>query len=93
VGLDAVEILWAAEDTFNISISDARAAECLTVGDLNQCIARLVAERATVMSGRTISPEPELTWPMLVEILERISGVQRSKVRPDAKWREDLAIN
>jgi hypothetical protein len=93
MGLDTVEILWAAEDAFGIDISDAEAAGCRTVGDLNQCIARLVAERATAAAGRAITPEAELTWPLLVSLIVRTSGVKADKVRPDSKWREDLGIN
>jgi hypothetical protein len=93
VGLDTVEILWAVEDAFGIEISDAEAAGCRTVGDLNECIARLVAERATAVAGLPITSEPDLTWPLLVAIVGRTSGVRAGKVRPESNWREDLGLN
>lgn len=92
MGLDTVEIVLGVEARFGIEISDAEASSCRTVGQLNQCIARLVAERATASAGHPIAPEPDLTWPLLVSIVVEIGRVPAERVRPEAEWGRDLGM-
>jgi hypothetical protein len=92
VGLDTVELVWEVEARFGITISDADAVSCRTVGLLNQLVARLVAERASAAAGHVILPEPELTWPLLVPLVVEVGGVSAGKVRPEAEWSRDLGM-
>jgi acyl carrier protein len=92
VGLDSVEIVWAAEDTFGISISNEEAAGMRTVGDLGRCIAQKVAERASV-PGRPVLPELDLIWPRLVDLVVVEFGVPRERVTPETEWVRDLGAS
>jgi acyl carrier protein len=91
--LDTVELVWGVEGRFGIEITDADAATCRTVGQLNQCVARLVAERASIAQRQPIAPEPDLTWPLLVAIVVEVAGVPAERVRPDAEWGRDLGMD
>jgi acyl carrier protein len=42
VGLEVVEIVMDVEETFGISLPDARVSEIRTVGELNECIADIL---------------------------------------------------
>jgi len=92
MGLDTVELLWDVEAAFQIRITNEEARHLKTVGDLNECIARLVAERHAA-SGHPSSPAPDVTWPLLVPIVVARLGVPREKVRPDAEWARDLGAD
>ena len=93
MGLDTVELLWDVESRFGIEISDADAAACRTVGQLNSIVARLIAERASIVQGQRITPEPDLSWAMLVEIVVAESGVSRERIHRDAEWGRDLGLD
>ncbi len=92
VGLDSVEILWAAEDAFHISISNEEASSMRTVGDLGRCVARKVAERASTPE-RPVAPEFDLIWPRLVELVVEEFGVPADRVRPETEWVRDLGAS
>ena len=55
--------------------------------------ARLVAERATAVVGRPVTPDAELTWPLLVSIVMEIGGVAAHRVRREAEWGRDLGMD
>ena len=93
MGLDTVELICEVEARFGIQISDADASVCRTVGQLNDCVARLVAERATAVVGRPVTPDAELTWPLLVSIVMEIGGVAAHRVRREAEWGRDLGMD
>ena len=92
MGLDTVELLWDVEAAFHIHISDDEARTLRTVGALNDCIARLVAERHAAAGHPTI-PAPDVTWPLLVPIVVECLGVPPDHVRPEAEWARDLGAN
>jgi acyl carrier protein len=92
MGLDTVELLWEVEAAFQIRISNEEAERLKTVGQLNECIARLVAERHS-LSGRPTIPAPEVTWPLLVPIVVETLGVAAEKVTPTAEWKRDLGAD
>lgn len=82
----------ATERTFGITISDADAAQCRTVGDLHGCVVRLLSERFE-RQGRNLVVDPEITWNLLVPLVVAQSGVRPEQVHPDAEWGRDLGID
>jgi hypothetical protein len=95
LGLDTVELLWEVESRFSIEISDADAATCRRVGQLNSVVPRLVAERSSIAQRRRIIPEPDLSWPRLVEIVihQSQSGAPAERIHPDAEWGRDFGLD
>jgi hypothetical protein len=92
LGLDTVQLLWTVEKSFGIKIQDADASRMRTVGDLNQFIAQQVAAHAST-PGRPVTPEPSLTWELLVPIVVEELGVRPEQVTPDAEWARDLGAS
>ena len=92
MGLDTVELLWEVESVFDVKISDPEAAQMHTVGDLNLCIARQIAARAST-PDRPVAPEPSITWALLVSVVVANLGVPPEKVTPEARWVRDLGAS
>jgi len=92
LGLETVELLWAVEEAFKIKISDADAERMRTVGDLNRFIAQQVALRAS-SPHHSVTPEPSLTWELLVPMVVEQFGVRPEQVTPEAQWGRDLGAS
>ena len=85
MGLDSVELVWAVEDAFNISISDPEAAAIRTVGELHA----LVLRKTEVSSD---SEQSRVAWERVCELMVEIGGVRRGRITADARIVADLGL-
>ena len=92
MGLDSVEIIFAVEEHFGISISDAEAAQILRVADLVDCVAlRLqeLARQGKLYGGWT----EEQILDTIRDIIVDEVGVSRERITLEAQLHADLRID
>src|SRR5260370_13709620 len=82
VGLDTVEVIMEIEEHFQVTISDTKAQELLTVGHLYLFLIK--ETRTNMPNGCPTRPE----FYRLRRTLTQQFGIQRQLVVPSAKMRE-----
>jgi acyl carrier protein len=87
MGLDTVELVFAVEDYFEITVSNAVAPTIFTVGDLHKYV---VAE--LTRTGR-FGGDSSRVYDQLKDIIVRQLGVHPDEVVPTARFVRDLRAN
>lgn len=90
MGLDIVELFIAIESEFSLRIPDAVAAEMTTIGALYEYVARNVAPESRVATGGPYAGE---LWERFLDVVQRETGVKRDRLRRDARFVQDLALD
>ena len=89
MGLDIVEMVMALEQSFEIRLPEEELSRIRTVGELFDCLQRqLVPERAPGEVGPYAGPR----WERYLDVIERATGAERSKLRPEATFVYDLGL-
>ncbi len=83
MGLEAVELLLAVEDEFQIRIPDNEAAKIFTVGELH----------AAVKAKQRQDLSDDQIWNKLKKIIVEQLVVRPEEVIPTARIRDDLGAN
>ena len=86
MGLDAVELVMAIEDEFDLHISDDDAAKMITVGDMHDYV---VAQ----LRARGETPSEEAVWKKVHEIVVEQLGVRPEQVVRSAEFVRDLGLD
>jgi acyl carrier protein len=86
MGLDIVEMVIELEKEFGIELPDAELRLAETVGDLFT----LVATRSGVPAGEISHNGPE--WNRYLDVIERDTGLERSRLQPTARFIRDLGL-
>ena len=87
MSLDSVELIFAIEREFDITIDNQEAEQLQTVDDLYRCVLRL-------LPGAAGGDPPEVdVWRRLVEVIVDEIGVEPERVHPGAYIVEDLGID
>jgi acyl carrier protein len=79
MGLDAVELIMAIEEEFQIAISDSEAAECTTVQDLVELIFSRVRQ-----AGGAQCPSQQCFYLVRKKLSDTL-GIQRRAIKPETK--------
>lgn len=87
MGLGTVELVMEIEDAFGIKISDERACEVRTVGDLVRLVESCILEQRGP-SAPTAGVLTHIRWLISIEF-----GVSMSKVLPESRLQEDLQLD
>jgi acyl carrier protein len=90
MGLDIVEMVIEVETVFGVPIPDEDAARLRTVGDLYDYVA---VRRVPDAVGSGGGPYEGDLWERLLDLLEREIGVDRTELRPEASFVEDLRMD
>jgi hypothetical protein len=89
MGLDIVEMVMALEQAFEIRLPEEELGRIRTVGELFDCIQRQLApDRAPGERG----PYTGTRWEKYLDVIERDTGAERSKLRPEATFVYDLGL-
>jgi hypothetical protein len=91
VGLDIIETFMAVEAEFGLEIPDAAAGRMDTVGALFDYVRAHVP--AAGAAPAAASPYAGPLWERYLDVLERETGVRRSRLRPEASWVYDLNLD
>ena len=86
MGLDTVELVLQLEDEFSIQMSDQRASEIITVGELTDYIVQLVAERGLAIEAAEV-------YSRVREILIENYAVKPAAIERDARIVKDLGLD
>lgn len=86
MGMDSVNLLFAVEDAFDITISDEVAGTIITVGDFH---AAILAELERKGKPR----DSEAVFERLRMIIHEEQGIPLSRILPQARIVEDLRID
>jgi hypothetical protein len=89
MGLDLVEIVMEIEDEFGITVPDALAEQCITVGDTQKMIVDLLVARGEIRSAELEAR----VWDGLVTLTSEQMGMKREAIRPELRWVTDIAPN
>jgi hypothetical protein len=85
MGLDLVELMMEIETAFGADLNDPAADDIRTAGQMHAFLARQLD--VTDDAGRA------RLWTRLVDVIERVQGVPRDRIVPDARLLEDLDIH
>lgn len=88
MGLDAVELVIAAEEEFDLQIPDAAAGEMQYVGDMHAFILNTLRER----HGAEAVDEQDI-WQRVKQIVVEQLGVNPESVTPTAHFIRDLNLS
>ena len=86
MGLDTVEIVLWAEQTFDVSMPDEEVGQIFTVGEF----AKYIAKKVNDVKGTHIDYTD--TLPQILDILESDYGVKRSKITLSSRFVQDLGF-
>ena len=86
MGLDTVELVLQLEDEFSIQMSDQRASEIISVGELTDYIVQLVAERGLAIEAAEV-------YSRVREILIENYAVKPPAIERDARIVKDLGLD
>ncbi len=89
MGLDTVEIVLWAEETFGIEIPNDEAAEVRTLRDFCLLIARL----SFVKQGMLSAPSYAAIYDRLARYLMQEWGIEHSQIREAAEFVKDLGLD
>ena len=89
MGLDIVELVIEVETVFGVQVPDDDAARLRTVGDLYDYVARHLGPAVSSTGG----PYEGELWERYLEVVEREAGVDRTKLRPESRFVEDLNLD
>jgi acyl carrier protein len=87
VGLDAVELIMAIEEEFDLEIPNERAAKIFTVGDLH---AYLISELGRL--GRADRDDARV-YARMRDIICRETAIEPAEVVPSARFIADLRLD
>lgn len=90
MGLDLTEMVMALEMGFGIEISDADAAQLRTVGQLYDHVRERVAPAAEAAAGA--GPYAGELWERYLDVIEKETGRERHRLRPEARFVTDLGL-
>ncbi len=90
MGLDAVELVMAIEEEFDISIPDEEAANLDTVGKLYRYILDILYLNN---SGTTGQIDESDVWERTKDVIVSQLGVRPEQVTEDANFVSDLGID
>ena len=85
MGLDSIELVFAIEDEFGIEIPAHDVGHLATVGEM-----------ADYLCARVGAAEPDAraaVWTRLVDVVERVQGLDRSRIVPEARFIRDLGVD
>lgn len=85
MGLDAVELVMAFEEAFDLSIPDKDAENLITVGDVQSYIFRQTR-------GRADPPSEDEILDKLKIIISDILSVEPGQIQKDSKFVHDLGM-
>lgn len=94
MGLDIVEAFMAVEQEFGIDIPTAEAAQMATVGALFEYVRRHApgdVQSSAEETGIGLYSGP--LWERYLAVLTRETGWRRDRLRPDARWVDDLRMD
>ena len=89
MGLDSVELVMHVEEEFEIEIPDDEASAMRTVGQVHECIIRLITAKA----DNAEPPDRDAVMRKLVDIVVMQLSVKPDEVTPNARFVEDLGID
>lgn len=93
MGLDLTEMIMALEMRFGIEISDADAAQLRTVGELYDHVRDRVAPAAEAAEAATgAGPYAGELWERYLDVIEKETGRERHRLRPEARFVTDLGL-
>ena len=93
MGLDSVELVMAAEESFGIAIPDQEASKIRTVDDFYQCILRKIdLEETNLERQAQVSCLSSAAFYRLRRAFIQAFGVSRSSVRPSSRIDEYFPI-
>ncbi|HFD11641.1 MAG TPA: hypothetical protein ENJ32_04125 [Crenotrichaceae bacterium] len=90
MGLEAVELIMAIEEEFDISIPDEESAKLDTVGKLYQYILDILYVK---QSESSIQVDEEDVWERTQDVIVTQLGVSPEQVTEDASFVSDLGID
>ena len=94
MGLDIVEAFMAVEQEFGIEVPSADAARMATVGALFDYVRRHVpADPQSSAPEAGVDPYGGPLWDRYLAVLTRETGWKRDRLRPDARWVDDLRMD
>jgi hypothetical protein len=86
LGLDSVELIFAIEAAFDVTITDAEASRLRTLGDIHQLLVAKLAPSNPL-------PDERAVWERLCDVVVAEQGVPRKKLTPTAEIGRDLGID
>ena len=97
MGLDTVELVMEIERAFAIEIPDAAAERLRTVGEMYQYVRAHVSpdDWPPVAPGRdpVLDPVFDPVWQLLLDVIEKETGVERRRLVPSASFIDDLNLD
>lgn len=89
MGLETVELLMDLEDFFQVRIADADASACVTVGDTQKLIVRLLEEQHPAVVPRATAEVERDVWDGIMTVVSR-NGYSVESIRPQSTWIGDI---
>lgn len=86
MGLDTVEIVLWAEEEFNVEMPDEEVGNLYTVGEFSTYITKKVNE------SMNDNIEHDVVFLKLLDVLESDYGVDKSKVKFESRFIQDLGF-
>jgi hypothetical protein len=86
LGLDSVELIFAIEAAFDVTITDAEASRLRTLGDIHRLL-------VVKLSPNNTPPDERAVWERLCDVVVAEQGVPRKKLIPAAEIGRDLGID
>ena len=88
MGLDTVELVLAAEETFSICLPDDE----VTTTETLESLCKLILEKCVYKDGLQATPYTEI-YSFLVNLLHSEFSVPLDKIHPDSRFVKDLGLD